>query len=43
MNQSEFKGVTSSPLIYLKKKLGLMAMEEQSRHNQQEVKAPVAD
>jgi NitT/TauT family transport system ATP-binding protein len=27
----------------LKKELGLLVMEEQSRHNQEEIKAPTAD
>jgi NitT/TauT family transport system ATP-binding protein len=27
----------------LKKELGLLVMEEQSRHNQKEIKAPIAD
>jgi hypothetical protein len=37
------KGVSLTSLIYLKKESGLLVMEEQSRHNQEEIKAPVAD
>jgi len=43
VNMPHSRDPSSAEFNDLKKELGLLVMEEQSRHNQEEIKAPVAD
>jgi NitT/TauT family transport system ATP-binding protein len=43
VNMPHPRDPSSAEFNELKKKLGLLVMEEQSRHNQEEIKAPIAD